>query len=107
MQKGFDFLDGRDLTTARPQLPPHNQRETSKAAAEKVAHKEGSQVERVYQAIVAAGPLGLTRGELVGEVGLPINAICGRANSLLREKRVRVCGVRKINGNDQEILVAN
>jgi hypothetical protein len=77
MQKGFDFLDGRDLQTA----PVHHTAETSIAALEALHPHDEGQRGRVFREICRSP--GKNRAELAALLGMKLQSVCGRCAELL------------------------
>lgn len=77
MQKGFDFLDGRDLTVK----PVHHTAETSLAALEDLHPFDENQRGRVFREICRSP--GLNRNELAAQMGMKLQSVCGRCFELL------------------------
>jgi len=74
-------------------------RSTSKRAYEVLMDEGvcGDQRLSVFRSIVSSGKDGITRQEIGEDTELPINAVCGRVNELLKEGRVFEGGETRTN----------
>lgn len=65
-----------------------------------------TQAEKVLQAINYYPESGVTRAQLSAALGMPINAVCGRVNELLKAEVIYVSGTGKcqVTGRTVETL---
>lgn len=86
---------------------PHNNSQTSRDAADSIAHAIESQMVLVREAIAAAGELGMTRPELCAVLDLPGDSVRPRCWQLMRDGLVRDSGRTRVTprGRKAEVLV--
>jgi len=89
----------RNLFDTVPVIPdrpaPHNNTETSKAAAERILPRAGTLRRLVYEAIVECGAVGATNTEIHGMTGIKLQTVCARANELWHGRLTRKSGLRR------------
>jgi hypothetical protein len=74
---------------------PHNNTDTSRAAAQAAAPKAPGRREIIFQLIAGRGSDGMTNDELVVATGWLIQSVCPLVNSLKKARLIRDSGLRR------------
>lgn len=97
----FGFMPAREY----PDSPGHRGVETSIEAASAIAPKLGRLQRMAEEAIVSAGPHGLTADELADRLDLDRYSIQPRTSELKAKGRIIDSGLRRLNGSGKRAVV--
>jgi hypothetical protein len=88
-----------------PDMPGHRNVQTSIAAAEAVAPKQGRLQRMTLEAIASRGPFGLTADECAGTLALDRYSIQPRTSELRRKGSIVDSGLRRPNATGKRAIV--
>lgn len=99
------FLPGLAPSLRETTPPYQSHRPTSVSAARSISDKAPTQANRILDYLKLCGSRGATHLEISEALGLPINVICGRFNSLRKAGLVLPDGTRVNASTNKDAIV--